>query len=178
MNKNVRVLYKKTGEIPQIKYITDMLPIKKLIVNGNLELSKFENCIIVCNNRKKNKNKLPNIVLDFKHISGDFFLIGYDIKEKDFRSLDIDEAMFYIDSLQRKSFQYDKYQNWLTKSKKSTANDFQYQKFQKDLEQKLNSENETSKKSNSSPYSEKMLEMILNIQAIILKYIKNMNGEQ
>lgn len=179
MNKNVRVLYKKTGQAPQIKFIKDMLPIKKLIISGDLELVKFENCIIVCNNRKKNKNKIPNIVLDFKNIAGDFFLIDYDAKQKDFKSLSLDKAIFYTDTLQRKSFQYDKYQNWLTKSKKVITKDFQeYQKFQKDLAQKLNNETEASETSNSSPDSKKMLEMILNIQAIILKYIKNINGEQ
>lgn len=175
MSKNMRVLYKKTGEIPQIKYITDMLPIKKLIVKGDLDLVKFENCIIVCNNRKKNVNKIPNIVLDFKHISGDFFLIGYDAKKKDFRSLEIDEAMFYIDSLQHKSFQHKNYQKWLKKHNKKYSlktEKNQPNSFQKP-QQNLNNETESY-----TPSNRDLLEMILNIQAVILKHIKNMNGEQ
>lgn len=108
-----RVLYKKTGEIPKIRFIKDMLPIKKLIISGDLELVKFENCIIVCNNKEKVKNKIPNIVLDLKHISGDFFLIGYDRKAKDFKSLELEKAIFYIDRLQNKSFQQDAYIKWL-----------------------------------------------------------------
>lgn len=175
MNKNVRVLYKKTGETPKIRFIKDMLPIKKLIISNDLELVKFENCIIVCNNRKKNKNKIPNIVLDFKNIAGDFFLIDYDSKEKDFKSLDIDKAMFYTDTLQRKSFQYDKYLNWM--SKISNNNFEEYRTFQKDLSKKMNKEfADTDKNQDTfSPFDNKTLEMILNIQAMILKYIKNMN---
>ena len=172
MNKNVRVLYKKTGQAPQIKFIKDMLPIKKLIISGDLELVKFENCIIVCNNRKKNKNKIPNIVLDFKNIAGDFFLIDYDAKQKDFKSLSVDKAIFYTDTLQRKSFQYDKYLNWLAKT--SNNNMKGIQTFQKDLSKK-----ETTNKHNNttslSQFNDKAIEMILNIQAMIFKYIKNSN---
>lgn len=178
MNKNIRVLYKKTGQPPQIKFIKDMLPIKKLIISGDLELVKFENCIIVCNNRKKNKNKIPNIVLDFKNIAGDFFLIDYDAKQKDFKSLSVDKAIFYTDTLQRKSFQYDKYLNWLAKT---SNNDMKgIQTFQKDLSKKENREF-GSKQNTTTPlsqFNDKAIEMILNIQAMIFKYIKNMNGEQ
>ena len=111
-----------------------MLPIKKLIISGDLELVKFENCIIVCNNRKKNKNKIPNIVLDFKNIAGDFFLIDYDAKQKDFKSLSLDKAIFYTDTLQRKSFQYDKYLVWLSKT--SNIDIKESQTFQKNLSKK------------------------------------------
>lgn len=170
---NMRILYKKTGKMPQIKYITDILPIKKLIITGDLDLVKFEKCIIVCNNRKKNANTLPNIVLDLKHISGDFFLIGYDSKKKDFIGLDMDEAIFYMNSLQHKSFQHKHYKKWLQKQKDSQHhnkqhNEFiEYQKSQKKLAQKLNAESEKNISCNSE-----ILKMILSIQAIILNYIK------
>ena len=39
------------------KYITDILPIKKLVISGDLELEKFEDCIIVRNSKKKTKNR-------------------------------------------------------------------------------------------------------------------------
>lgn len=113
MNKNIIVLYKKTGKAPQVKFIKNMFEIKKMIVQDNLDMVRYENCIIVCNSKEKQKNKIPNIVLDFKHISGDFFLIGYNPKIKDFRSLTKEEISFYKDSLNRKSFQYDVYKKWL-----------------------------------------------------------------
>lgn len=179
MNNNIVVLYKKTGKAPVIKLITNMLEIKKLIVQGNLDMVKFENYIIVCNNRKKNKNTIPNIVLDFKHISGDFFLIGYDSHKKDFRSLTNDEVNFYKEILKSKSFKYDKYKKWQHKcnSHKNKKNDFK--NFHKKLAEKSNREIGENEEKNliSSPTNEQMLEMILNIQAVIFKFIRNMNGD-
>ncbi len=173
-----RVLYKKTGKTPQIKYIKDMLPIKKLIVNGDLEIVKFENCIIVCNNKKKVKNKIPNIVLDFRHIAGDFFLIGYDHKAKDFKELDIEKTIFYIDRLQSRAFKQNIYNEWLEKSANNNLIDFSnYQGFQKDLIFKKDKtlEMDEENQDTSSPPDTKILEMLLAIQANILKYIKNVN---
>lgn len=183
MNKKTVVLYKKMGKAPIIKVITDMFEIKKMIVQGNLDMVRYENCIIVCNKKNKNENTIPNIVLDFKHIAGDLFLIGYNQKIKDFRSLSKDEVKFYQDGLNRKSFRYDKYKKWLKKctfkiAKSTTNNDFEkYQKFHKDLALKLNNELETDEENSntSSLHNEKALEMILSIQAVILRYMKNMN---
>lgn len=180
--KKVRVIYKKTGEVPEIKFIRDIFEVKKLIVKGELDLSKYENCIIVCHNKKKTLNRVPNIVLDFKHIAGDFFLIGYDPKKKDFRSLEIDEAMFYIDSLQHKSFQHKQYEKWLKKQnikneqkENKHKNDFaEYQEFQKNLANILNAE--VDENNSNKKYIEEVLQMILGIQAMILRYIKRQNG--
>lgn len=181
MNNKIVVLYKKSGKAPVIKLITNMFEIKKMIVQGNLDMVKYENYIIVCNSRKKNKNDIPNIVLDFKHIAGDFFLIGYDSKSKDFRSLTTDEVKFYKDILNSKSFRYDKYQKWQKKCNSKKKNDFKpYQEFHKKLAEKCNREiGDSEEKQNTlSLNNDKVLEMILNLQAVILKYIRNMNGEQ
>lgn len=184
MNKKIIVLYKKTGETPTIKFITDIFSIKQMIVKGNLDMIRYENYIIVCNAKSQNGNKLPNIVLDFNNISGDFFLIGYNSKNKDFRSLTRTEICFYQEVLERKAFQYETYKNWLEKctinmESSQITNDFkEYQTFQRNLSQRLNNkfENNQSFQTISPTFpSNKMLEMILNIQAIILKSIKNMN---
>lgn len=178
MNKKIRVLYKKTGKAPVTKFITDMLEIKKMIIKGDLDLVKYENCIIVCNAKNKKSNKIPNIVLDFKHIAGDFFLIGYNPKIKDFRGLSLEEIIFYTDSLQRKSFQYEEYEKWIKKQNIEKENNSleEYQILQEDLIQKFEKEdkNISTEKANND-----MLEMILNIQAFIMKYVKRkMDGEQ
>ncbi|MCI8309935.1 MAG: hypothetical protein HFJ45_07185 [Clostridia bacterium] len=176
MNKKIVVLYKETGQAPVIKIIANMFEIKKMIVESNLDMVRYENCIIVCSSLNQNTNQVPNIVLDFKHITGDLFLIGYNPKIKDFRSLNKDEVKFYKDALDRKSFQYDKYKKWLEKCKfiaESSSNN-------KILVPKLNSElgDNEENKTTSSLQNEKMLEMILNIQAILLKYLKNNNESE
>ena len=179
MNKKIVVLYKKTGTAPVIKIITNLFEIKKMIIQGNLEMVRYENCIIVCNNKEFQKNKIPNIVLDLRHISGDCFLIGYNPKIKDFRSLTQKEIEFYKDSLDRKSFQYDKYKNWLDKCAVSTLRKNNYfeqnQACEKNPVEKLNNDFENNEENQNVS---KMLDMILNIQAVILKCIKNMSGEQ
>lgn len=180
MNKKIVVLYKKTGQAPVLKIITDMYEIKKMIVQGNLNMVKYENYIIVCNNKNIEQNQIPNIILDFKHIAGDFFLIGYDEKAKDFRSLSKDETTFYADALDRKSFQYENYKKWLKKcclvAENSNKTDYIAHKITIQKPTREIGENEESE--TTSSYSEKMLEMILSIQAIILRYLKNSNGEK
>lgn len=173
MNKKIVVLYKKTDTTPVIKVITNIFEIKKMIVQGNLDMVRYENCIIVCNNKDLQNNKVPNIVLDFKHISGDFFLIGYNPKTKDFRSLTKEEIEFYKSSLDRKSFQYNTYKKWLDTCVFSVTD--KNNCFQEKLVKKSNTDFENSEENQNV---NKMLDMILNIQTIILKYIKNMNGEQ
>lgn len=181
MNKNIVVLYKKTGTATVVKFLTDILEIKKMIIQGNLEMVRYENCIIVCNNKEFQKNKIPNIVLDLRHISGDCFLIGYNPKIKDFRSLTKKEIEFYKDALDRKSFQYDAYKKWTLKNNISPLSS--NQDYWVEQEQTLENNSIQNSNNNFDNYEENqntnsMINMILNIQAIILKCIKNMSGEQ
>lgn len=176
MNKKIVVLYKKTNTAPVIKIVANMLEIKKMIIQGDLDMVRYENCIIVCNAQNRIKNAIPNIVLDFKHIAGDFFLIGYNPKIKDFRSLSKDEVLFYKKALDRKSFQHDTYKKWIEKCKLTISPSPQNHYIkQQSLNQQLNNDLE---KCEESQNTEKALDMILNIQAVILQYIKKMNGEQ
>lgn len=172
MNNNIRVLYKKTGKTPKTKYITDILPIKKLVISGDLELEKFEDCIIVRNSKKKTKNQIPNIVLDFKNITGDFFLIDYDSSKKDFKSLSIDKTIFYTDVLERKSFQYNKYPNLIYKTYTKEKNNYQNNRMEREREYTNHKLNHTT---SPLPSDNKVNEMILGFQALILKYLKNSN---
>lgn len=181
MNKNIVVLYKKTGTATVVKFLTDILEIKKMIIQGNLEMVRYENCIIVCNNKEFQKNKIPNIVLDLRHISGDCFLIGYNPKIKDFRSLTKKEIEFYKDALDRKSFQYDAYKKWTLKNNISPLSS--NQDYWIEQEQTLENNSIPNSNNNFDNYEENqntnsMINMILNIQAIILKCIKNISGEQ
>lgn len=115
-NKPIRVLYKTLGKSPTIKIITNVKEFKKLIINNTLKMVRYENHIIVCINDKQNKSLVPNIVLDFCNISGDFFFIGYDSKAKDFKSLSLEEIEYYIEELSRKSFNIYTYRNFLVKN--------------------------------------------------------------
>ena len=100
-NKPIRVLHKTLGKSPTVKTITNVKEFKKLIINNTLKMVRYENYIIVCINDKQNKCLVPNIVLDFCNISGNFFFIGYDSKIKNFRSLSLEEIEYYIEELSR-----------------------------------------------------------------------------
>lgn len=115
-NEPIRVLYKSLGNSPTLKIITNIKGFKKLIINNTLKMVRYENYIIVCINDKQNKCLVPNVVLDFCNISGDFFFIGYDSKTKNFRSLSLEEVEYYINELSRKSFNIYTYRNFLVKN--------------------------------------------------------------
>ena len=100
-NKPIRVLYKALGKSPTVKTITNVKEFKKLIINNTLKMIRYENYIIVCINDKQNKYLVPNIVLDFYNVSGDFIFVGYDSKIKDFKSLSLEEIEYYIEDLSR-----------------------------------------------------------------------------
>lgn len=115
-NKPIRVLYKALGKSPTVKTITNVKEFKKLIINNTLKMIRYENYIIVCINDKQNKYLVPNIVLDFYNVSGDFIFVGYDSKIKDFKSLSLEEIEYYIEDLSRKSFNSYTYRNFLVKN--------------------------------------------------------------
>lgn len=115
-NKPIRVLYKTLGKVPTVKTITNVKQLKKLIIDNTLKMVRYENYIIVCINEKQNKRLIPNIVLDFYNVSGDFIFVGYDSKTKDFKSLSLEEIEYYIEELSRKSFNIYTYRNFLVKN--------------------------------------------------------------
>lgn len=176
MNNEIVILYKETGKAPILRNVVNVFKLKKMIVEGNLDLVRYENCIIVCSNKKQKLNLVPNIVLDFNNIKGDFLLIGYNPRIKDFRSLNNEEISFYTDTLNRKSFQYNKYKKWIENH--STSKHKRKEKLNKKNNSFVNSENKNANTPTENSNKE-MLEIILNIQAIILKYVKSkMDGEQ
>lgn len=118
MNNKMCVLYKKTGELPKIHLIQNTQKLKEQIVKGNLLMTHYDDCIIICNSQKQNKGYVPNIVFNFNNIAGDLILIGYDKNKKDFRSLNNKEVFYYFDNLNRKSFRYNKYKKWKNKISK------------------------------------------------------------
>lgn len=115
-NKPIRVLHKSLGKSPTVKTITNVKKLKKLIIDNTLKMVRYENYIIICINHKQNKCLVPNIVLDFYNVSGDFIFVGYDSKNKDFKSLSLEEIEYYIEELSRKSFNIYTYRNFLVKN--------------------------------------------------------------
>lgn len=109
----MRVLYKKVGESPVVKIIDSSLKAKQELVGGLIEVVPYEDVLIVCNDEGKILNMPPNVVFDYDYIAGDFFVIGDDYENGDFKSLSKEEIKRYKEDLEKRAFKYKSYKNWL-----------------------------------------------------------------
>lgn len=103
----VKVLYKKVGESPKVMIIDNNLEEKQKLVGGLIEVVPYmDNMLIVCNEEGKLLNLPPNAVFDIDYIAGDFFVIGDDYENGDFKSLDNEEILKAKEDLEKRSFEY------------------------------------------------------------------------
>ena len=99
----IRVLYKKVGQAPEVKIISDVYKLKKAIIQRNLDIIPYEKLFIICHNKKTNSNMFPNIFLPFNRILGDFIVVGIDKKEREFKSISQEDIIWYSKDLINKS---------------------------------------------------------------------------
>ena len=100
---SIRVLYKKVGQVPEVKIINNILKLKKAIIQNNLDIIPYETVYIICHNKKLMKYMKPNIFLPLKRIAGDFILIDIDRKKREFKSLSQEDIIWYTKDLINKS---------------------------------------------------------------------------
>lgn len=87
-NNKIKILYKKVGELPEVKNINNTLEEKQKLVNGLIEIIDYDDDILlICNEEGKILNMEPNLLFDYDYIAGDCFFIGDDYKNADFKSL-------------------------------------------------------------------------------------------
>lgn len=157
-------VYKEVGKEPEFKKVRNTLEDLKELLGGDVESIKYENFIILY--KKNNKNLIPNIWINNGFlkigitIRGKLFAVNKDEKGK-FKSLEKYQAIKCRKILMEKSFNYE---NLNQKKLKCDKNNFQRSLQIERVDSKTN-----SKKFNQ----EETLKMILGIQTIILKYIKN-----
>lgn len=99
----LRVLYKKVGQNPEVKIISNVYKLKKAIIQKNLDIIPYEKLFIICHNRKTNSNMLPNIFLPFNRILGDFIVVKIDRKERELKSLSQEDIIWYSQDLINKA---------------------------------------------------------------------------
>lgn len=103
-NEYHRVIFKEPGKEPEIIQIGKDLESEQELVGGSIETVPFtNNTILICNEEGKFENLLPNIRYGNNDvIAGNFFIIGDDKENCDFRSLteeEIDECIDKIEDL-------------------------------------------------------------------------------
>lgn len=108
--EKLKILLKRVGRESELAEVENTLEAKQKLVNGLIEvvpLEQDEDLLIVCNEEGKLLSLPPNTLFDFDYIAGDYFIVGDDYENGDFKS--ITEEQFnkikpFIDS---KSFKYE-----------------------------------------------------------------------
>ncbi len=143
------------------------LHLKNYLV-GEICLIFYKDIVVVC--KKYRKNLKPNIYINTKFlrvgesIRGNIIIASY--KNKSFVSLTKEQAITYMNFLKDASFHYNN-----TTNSHYTRKDI---KFFKNLEKEVIPYNTEKKHSNAKRNNNnEVLQMILAIQTIILKFIKN-----
>jgi len=107
--EKLRILLKKVGRKPQIEFIDNTLEEKQKLVNGLIEVVPFEACddaLIVCNEEGKILSLPPNTLFDFDYIAGDYFIVGDDYENADFKSITDEQIAKAKPYIEERSFKY------------------------------------------------------------------------
>lgn len=99
----IRVLYKKVGQVPEVKIINNVSKLKKSIIKNNLDIIPYETVYIICYNKKSMEYMKSNIFLSLKRIAGDFILIDIDKNKHEFKSLTQENIIWYTKDLINKA---------------------------------------------------------------------------
>lgn len=172
-NTEIIIIYKKVGTDAEFKKVTNNLDTFQDLVGGELDYIPYEDVTIIA--RKNREHLKPNI-----YINTEFLSIGSSIrgnviivcKENDvFKSLSKEQTIKYIEFLKRASFNYD---NFDEKGRyvPSGINNRLKNRGKLIIEKSIGDTDVTSSNDNLFETNE-TLKLILGIQSIILKFIKD-----
>lgn len=159
---SVRVLYKKVGQVPEVKIINNILRLKKAIIQKNLDIIPYETVYIICHNKKLMEYMKPNIFLPLKRIAGDFILIDIDKKKREFKSLSQEDIIWYT-------------KNLINKSPITTSKNINIPKITniKDIYERGFEDNRNTK---SNSFEITLLNILTNLELVLASILKN-NGD-
>lgn len=159
----IRVLYKKVGQAPEVKIISDVYKLKKAIILRNLDIIPYEKVFIICHNRKSSSNMFPNVFLPLKRIMGDFIVVNIDKNEREFKSLSQEEIIWYTKDFINKSPR--KNNNKTSKTKKTINVTDVYERGFDDNRQSTSMNNEQT-----------LFSMLIHLNLMLASILKN-NGD-
>lgn len=102
--EKLRVLYKRVGQVPEIKIINNAFKLEKAVVYKKLAIIPYQNVFIICHHKKVRKNMPINVVFDMFHISGDFIVVQIDKNKRKFESISQENASWFTEDLIYRSF--------------------------------------------------------------------------
>ncbi len=166
MNSEIIVIHQEVGKKAQLQKIKNEVYEFKKLIGGEIEIIPYDDVVIIC---KKIRERLkPNIYITTKFLNigetirGNIIIVC--IENGDFKSLTKEKAIKYMQFLKNASFNYN---NVDENGKFISAYNTKYLNLAT-KDKTLNDNNNISKNQN-----EEILRMILGIQTVILKYIKN-----
>lgn len=157
-NFPIRVLYKKTGQVPETKIIDNVFKLKKAIIKRKLNIIPYESLYIICNNQKSISNAKSNIVLTFYSIYGDLMLIDIDKNQREFKGLSQEDIIWYSQDLINKSSNNNS--NITPKPSVKNFIDFYERDFERDCSSK------------SISYENTVLNSLATIESALIKLLK------
>lgn len=95
----LRVLYKKVGQAPQIKIIKDIENFKKAIILDRLDIIPYKQVFIICNNQEYKRQMPINVFFSLNNIVGDLLVVDIDKNNREFKSLTQDQLLYYSKDL-------------------------------------------------------------------------------
>ena len=181
MSEYIIILFKEVGKEPVLQKIKNGIEHFEELLGGEIEKLKYDEITILF--RKENKYLRPNI-----YISGNFEKIGLSIRgdliivceeNNTYKSLNKEQAVKFGKFLVDESFDYryfdenGKYIGSKRKKKKRYTNNIPKQ--EKVILEKDDFESSSNVKKEDENYfnAEEVLNMILNLQKVILEFIKN-----
>lgn len=179
MTNTIVILYKEVGKNAVLKKVQNDLKIFKSLIGDELDYIPYEDILIIA--RKNRKNLRPNIYINTKFLS-----IGESIRgnvvisckeNENFKSLNEQQAIKYQDFLKRASFNYDnldKNGRLILKNKNNYFKNGNQLNFDSEIGNAYITTSNNSSQLNIE--NAETLKMILGIQSVILKFIKNNKG--
>ena len=160
----IRVLYKKVGQVPEVKIINNVSKLKKSIIKNNLDIIPYETVYIICYNKKSMEYMKSNIFLSLKRIAGDFILIDIDKKKHEFKSLTQENIIWYTKDLINKAPI-----NTLKKVNIPKINNIQ------DIYERGFEDNRNTK---SNKFENTLINVLNNLELVLAMILKNINSKK
>lgn len=176
MNSEIIVIHQEVGKKAQLQKIKNEVCEFEKLIGGEIEIIPYDDVVIVC--RKTRKNLKPNIYINTEFLSigssirGDVIIVCRE--NETIKSLSKKQAMKYIEFLKRASFNYDNFDEKGRYIPKDKNNQFK-NRGQLIIEKEIGKDDIVSPKNNKEQCfdTNETLKMILAIQSVILRFIKN-----
>lgn len=169
-NVPIRVLYKKVGQVPEVKIINNVTKLKQAIIKQNLKIIPYENLYIICKNPKQIPNMRTNIVLTFCSIYGDFILLDIDKKKREFKSIEQEDIAWFTTDLMNKCPINNPAETKAPTTKK--AQEFFERSFDNT---KYTSNIEFNK---STQFENTLINVLINLELVLANILKNNNSKK